>query len=193
MILMKKHIITINGVPGSGKSSTANGVAEALQYKRFSTGDFMRNIAVSMGINLNELSSIAEKDNGEIDKKIDDENRKLNELDNFVIDSRLAFHFIPDSFKVFLDLPLEISKERIMNNLGSNALRAQSENAQNLEEVYTNIVARLESENKRYKEYYGVDYTDKNNFDIIVDTNKNNLEQVVQIILEAYKNWLAKA
>lgn len=187
---MKKHIITINGVPGSGKSSTANGVAEALGYKRFSTGDFMRNIAVSMNITLNELQKIAEVDNGEIDKKIDDENRKLSEQDNFVIDSRLAFHFIPGSFKVFLDLPLEISKERIMSNLKNNSLRAQSEKAENLEEVYKNITERLESENKRYKEYYGVDYTDKNNFDLIIDTNKNNLEEVVNIILKEYKAWL---
>lgn len=187
---MKKHIITINGVPGSGKSSTANGVAEVLNYKRFSTGDFMRNIAVSMNINLNELQKIAENDNGEIDKKIDDENRKLREDDNFVIDSRLAFHFIPESFKVFLDLPLEISKERIMNNLKNNPLRAQSESAENLDKVYENIVARLNSENKRYKEYYGVDYTDKNNFNLVIDTNKNNLNEVVSIILKEYKNWL---
>lgn len=187
---MKKHIITINGCPGSGKSSTANKVAENLNYKRFSTGDFMRNIAISMGISLNELSTIAENDDGKIDKKIDNENRKLRNEDNFVIDSRLAFHFIPESFKVFLDLPLEISKERIMSNLLINPLRAQSENSQNLEEIYEKIVERLQSEKKRYEEYYGVDFTDKNNFDLIIDTNKNNLNEVVNIILKEYKKWL---
>lgn len=187
---MKKEIITINGLPGSGKSSTANKVAEKLDYKRFSTGDFMRNIALSINISLMELSKIAEQDNGEIDKKIDDENRKLKEDNKFVIDSRLAFHFIPESFKVFLDLPLEISKERIMNNLKTNALRQESEKAENVDEVYRNITERLESEKKRYLQFYNIDYTNKNNFDLVIDTNKNNLEEVVDIIIKEYENWL---
>ncbi len=187
---MKKEIITISGLPGSGKSSTANKVAEALNYKRFSTGDFMRNIALDMNLSLNELSKIAENDNGEIDKRIDDENRKLNEQNQFVIDSRLAFHFIPNSFKVFLDLPLEISKERIMKNLKLNALRQKSEKAENLEEVYKNIQERLASEKKRYKELYNIDYTKKENFNLVIDTNENNLEETVEIILKEYNNWL---
>jgi len=37
---MKKHIITITGLPGSGKSSTADEVARTLNYTRFSGGDF---------------------------------------------------------------------------------------------------------------------------------------------------------
>jgi len=190
MDYMKKEIITINGLPGSGKSSTANKVAIELEYKRFSTGDFMRKIALEQNLSLNELSKMAENDGGEIDKKIDDENRKLSEENKFVIDSRLAFHFIPESFKVFLDLPLEISKERIMNNLKTNLLRQESEKAKNVEEVYKNIIERLESEKKRYKELYNLDYTNKNNFDLVIDTNKYNLEEVVEIILKAYKNWL---
>lgn len=187
---MKKEIITISGLPGSGKSSTANKVAEKLGYKRFSTGDFMRKIALSMNISLMELSKIAEQDNGEIDKKIDDENRKLKEDNKFVIDSRLAFHFIPESFKIFLDLPLEISKERITSNLKTNALRQESEKAENTEEVYKNITERLESEKKRYLQFYNIDYTNKHNFDLVIDTNKHNLEEVVEIIINEYLNWL---
>lgn len=188
---MKKHIITIAGVPGSGKSSTADSVAKALNYQRFSSGDFMRNIALDMGISLNELSKVAESDSGEIDKKIDDQVRKAGEGENLVIDSRLAFHWIPESFKVFLDLPLEISRERIFKNLQSNKLRIESEGLADIDEVYKKITDRLESEKKRYRELYGIpDHTDKKNFDLVVDTNKNNLEQVVEIVLTKYKEWL---
>ena len=35
----KSTIITITGLPGSGKSSTAKRVAEILAYKHFSSGD----------------------------------------------------------------------------------------------------------------------------------------------------------
>lgn len=186
---MKKKIVTITGGLGSGKSSTADLVAKRLGYRRFSSGDFMRKIALEMKITLNELSSQAEQDDT-IDKKIDAEVKKAGEMEELVIDSRLAFHWIPQSFKVYLDLPPEIAKERIFNNLKENALRAQSENSQNVDEIYNKIIHRLESEKKRYKELYDVDHTNKNNFDLVIDTNKNNLEQVVEKIILEYKNWL---
>ena len=77
-----------------------------------------------------------------------------------------------------------------MEDLEKNILRRQSENSSSVEEIYGKIVSRLESEKKRYKELYNVDHTDKNNFDLIIDTNKNNLEQVVDIIVAEYKKWI---
>lgn len=189
---MKKEIITISGKPGSGKSSTADNVARELNYQRFSSGDFMRKMAIEKGITLNELSKIAENDNGVIDKMIDDEVAKLNESDKIVLDSRLAFHFLHNSFKVFLDLAPEISKDRVISSLKNNNLRASSEGINTPEEVYLKIIERLESEKKRYKELYNLDYTNKENFDLVIDTEKNNLDQVVGIILTEYQNWLQK-
>lgn len=190
---MKKHIITITGKPGSGKSSTADLVAERLGFERFSSGDFMRNIALEMGISLNELSKRAEVDNGEVDKKIDAAVKNAGEKENTVIDSRLAFHWIPESFKVYLDLPMEISKERILANLKINKLRAESEGKASREEIYKKITERLQSERKRYKELYGIeDHTAHGNFDLVIDTNKNNLKQVVDVVISEYKKWLAR-
>ncbi len=189
---MHKEIVTITGTLGSGKSSTADLVAKKLGYQRFSSGDFMRKLAVQMGISLNDLSIKAQTDES-IDIKIDEEVKKSGEQNKIVIDSRLAFHWIPESFKVYLDLPPEIAKQRILNNLKENALRAQSENAQTPEEIEKKIDARLASEKKRYKDLYGIEnHTDKNNFDLVVDTNKNNLDQVVEIVISEYKKWLRK-
>jgi cytidylate kinase len=188
---MKKEIITIAGVPGSGKSSTADGVAKALGYTRFSSGDFMRKIALDRGISINELSAQAETDPS-IDVSIDDAVRNTGSGEKLVIDSRLAFHWIPTSFKVFLDLPLEISKERILSNLKHNKLRQESEGMADAEGVYKKITERLESEKKRYRELYNIDHTDKTNFDLVIDTNQNNLEQVIATIISEYKNWLSK-
>ncbi len=74
--MVKKQIITIAGSLGSGKSSTANRVAEILRYTRSSTGDFMRAIANERGISLEELSKQAETDPS-IDQKLDDYNRDI--------------------------------------------------------------------------------------------------------------------
>lgn len=189
MLLMKKEIISITGTLGSGKSSTAKLVAEKLGYKHYSAGDFFRNIGLKLGISVNEVSKRAETD-FEIDKMTDDEVRKVGRMDKIVIDSRLAFHFIPESFKVYLDLPPEIAKERILDNIKENSLRKQSEQSENADEIYKRIIQRLESERKRYKEYYGVIHTDTGNYDLIIDTNKNNLEEVVNIVIAKYKDWL---
>jgi cytidylate kinase len=185
---MKKEIITIAGAPGGGKSSTADLVAQKLGFQRFSSGNFMRQIALDTGMSLNELNKKAQNDDS-IDKKIDREVRKAGEMQKIVIDSRLAFHWIPESFKVYLDLPAEIAKERILNDLKENKLRRESEESSTVDEIYKKITSRLESEKQRYKELYNIDHTDKNNFDLVIDTNKNNLEQVVDIIVAEYKKW----
>jgi len=186
---MKKEIITISGKPGSGKSSTADMVAKKLGFKRFSSGDLFRKIGLKLGTSLNEVSKRAETD-PTIDKMTDEEIKKLANEDKIVIDSRLAFHWIPESFKVYLDLPPEIAKNRILNNLKENKLRQESENALSAEEIYEKIIHRLESEKKRYWELYKIDHTDKNNYDLVIDTDKNNLNQVVDIIVLEYKKWI---
>jgi len=184
---MKKEIITIAGTLGSGKSSTADMIAKKLGYNRFSSGDFMRKIALEMGISLNELSVKAQTDDS-IDKKIDAAVKEAGKLNKIVVDSRLAFHWIPESFKVYLNLPPEIAKERIFKDLQNNQLRKESEEATTQEEIY-GMIRRRRSEEDRYKKLYGINHTDKNNFDLVVDTNKNNLEQVVDIIITEYKKW----
>ncbi len=186
--MKKKEIISIAGTLGSGKSSTANLVAKALDFKRFSAGDFFRKIGLDLGISLNEVSKRAETD-PEIDIRTDDEVRKVGEMSKVVIDSRMAFHFIPESFKIYLDLPPDIAKDRILTNLKENALRKESEGSATPEEIYEKIVSRLDSEKKRYKGLYGVTHTDKSNYDLVIDTNKNNLEQVVDIIVSEYTKW----
>ena len=187
--MAKKEIITICGGLGSGKSSTANKVAEALGYQRFSSGDFFRQAAIDLGISVTELNIRSEKDPA-VDLIVDEKLRNLRTAEKIVIDSRTAFHWIPESFKVYLDLPPEIAKDRVLQNLKENALRNKSEGGSgSVEEVYAKMIERFKSEQKRYWDLYKIDNTKKENYDLVIDTNKNNLEQVVEIILEKYKEW----
>ena len=39
---------------------------------------------------------------------------------------------------------------------------------------------------------YGVDNTKKEEYDLVVDTNQNNLEEVVSKIITEYKKWLTE-
>ncbi|MCX6751436.1 MAG: cytidylate kinase family protein [Candidatus Nomurabacteria bacterium] len=188
---MKKEIITINGGLGSGKSSTADLVAKELGFKRFSSGDFFRQVGLELGLSINEINIRAETDK-KIDEMTDQKLRDLNNKNKIVIDSRTAYHWIPESFKVYLNLPPEIAKDRILSSLKVEKLRQQSENMSSAEEVYKKITERFESEQKRYWDLYKINNTDKKNYDLIIDTNKNNLEQVVKIIVLEYKKWIAE-
>ena len=191
MIMVKKHIITIAGKLGSGKSSTAKMVAQILDYKHYSTGDFMRSIANERGISLIKLSKMAETDD-RIDKALDDHNLEIGKMENIVLDSRLGFHFIPDSFKVFLELDPSIASERIMEDRKTNPNRhTEATGFDTKEKIIESINNRLLSERKRYKYLYGIeDHTLHNNFDLVIDTEKIPLEEVSKKIMEEYKKWL---
>lgn len=189
----KKHIITIAGKLGSGKSSTANRVAEILGYTRASTGDFMRSIATSRGITLEELSHLAEHDPS-IDTELDDHNRAVGTKEDIVLDSRLGFHFIPDAFKVFLELDPAVAAERILKDAEKNPNRARESKTQfdTKETIIASITSRLASERQRFQELYGIlDQTDPSHFDLVIDTASLPLEDVAQRIVTAYKAWIS--
>jgi len=113
---MKKNIITISGFPGSGKSSTAKGLASALGYEHFSSGDLFRKMAAERGLSVEGINLAAEKSK-EIDYAVDDLLQKMGrEKNNIVVDSRTAFHWISNSFRVFLDLDPRTSGADILSD-----------------------------------------------------------------------------
>lgn len=186
---MKHEIITICGSLGSGKSSTADLVAKTLGYRRFSSGDFFRQVAVDLGITVTELNKRSETDTS-VDEMTDQKIRDLRDQRKIVIDSRTAWHWIPESFKVYLDLPPEVAKHRVVASYEANQLRRASEGNADAEEVYQRITERFASEQKRYWDLYKIDNTVMANYDLVIDTNENNLEEVVSIILKKYQEWL---
>jgi cytidylate kinase len=190
----KKHIITIAGSLGSGKSSTAKMIANILKYEHYSTGDFMRSIAESKGISLGDLSKIAETDSS-IDKQLDDHNIEIGNKNNIVLDSRLGFHFIPDSFKVFLELDSSTAAERILEDKKNNPNRNKEATGSfdTKESIIEKTTKRLLSEKKRYKELYQIeDNTSPLNFDLVINTKEIPLEKVSEKIITEYYNWLNK-
>ncbi len=178
--------ITISGVAGAGKSTIAKLLSKKLGLKHYSTGDYMRDMAKKRGITLGELGEIAEK-NRDIDDELDDWQKKIDvEKDNFVMDSRLGWHFIHNALKIFLDCKLDITMKRI---LGDNSISREIEKkTTDLESTKKKIIERAKSEKKRYKELYGIDYYDKKNYDLIVDTSGKTKEQVVDEISEYIQN-----
>lgn len=153
----------------------------------------MREMAKERGISLAELGPLAESD-PEIDKEIDRRQKEyMDTHDNFVIDSRLGWFFAPDSFKVFLSLDEQTSAERVFADLNSkNSARfgETAHNVQSIDDLKKKQADRVRSEAARYKEYYGIEnHFDPKNFDLVVDTKINGIEEVEKIILGGYKKW----
>lgn len=186
----KKHIITISGKPGSGKSSTADKVAELLGYARYSSGDFVRKYVRQQKMTLEEFNQEAAS-NHELDNVIDEELRKLREERDIVIDSRLGFYWIPESFKVYLDLDMEVATARIYKDAVENAGRSSEvSKAASIASVERDVKARLNNEIQRFRSVYGINPYQKDNFDLIVNTARHSPQTVALTVFDTYKKWL---
>lgn len=178
-------IITLGGKPGSGKSSTGNELARVLGWQRFSSGDFMRDIARARGMTITQLGKAAESDPS-IDESIDQAVREAGQMEHVVIDSRLAFHWIPEALKVYLDLNPHAAARRILADM-TEARKNSEEILDSVEELAENIEQRRASENKRYYELYGINPGELSQYDLVIDTGQNSLEAVVEMILKEHE------
>lgn len=186
----KKHIITLSGRPGSGKSSTADKVAEILNYTRHSSGDMVRNILSKSKMTLEEYNERASEDHS-LDAKVDEELRALRDKDDIIVDSRLGFYWIPESFKVYLDLDLDIATARIFKDTVSNTMRQSEGSAStSLNTVARQVRERMFAEQSRFRKLYGINPYDISHFDFIIDTSRQNPQSVAIAVFDAYKDWL---
>jgi cytidylate kinase len=188
--MKKKHIITISGKPGSGKSSTADKVAEMLGYTRHSSGDMVRKILAQKHMTLAEYNAQAEQDHN-LDDLVDQELRELRNHNDIVVDSRLGFYWMPESFKVYLDLDMDVATARIYSDATSNQGRSGTgEGISSLAEVTTQVRARMADEQSRFKALYHVDPYGLEHFDLIVDTSRHSPQTVALTVFDTYKRWL---
>lgn len=188
--MRKKHIITISGKPGSGKSSTADKVAELLGYTRHSSGDMVRRVLAKHHMTLEEYNKKASEDH-DLDAEVDEQLRALRDKKDIVIDSRLGFYWLPESFKVYLDLDLEIATARIFKDTVSNSMRsAVGTSSSSLSDVSRQVRDRMLTEQSRFRQLYGVDPYDKSHFDLVIDTSRQNPQSVAIAVFDAYRDWL---
>lgn len=175
--------ITLTGDLGSGKSAVSSLLCAATGFEYRSTGQVQRQLAQEIGMDTLEMNRRADWD-PEIDKKIDSIFIQLNEDPNgYVVDSRMAWFFMPQSFKVYMQVDTAIAAQRILNDPKRN-----SEQYTSVEEAIEKIRARKKSENDRFWVKYGADCTNMHNFDVVIDTTGRTPEDVTALILDS-KAW----
>jgi len=177
-------IISISGLPGSGKSTVAKILAENLSFERIYMGGILRKMADQKGIGILELMKQADTDSSideDADKMVTDLGRTK---DNFIIESRTAFHFIPESLKIFIKVDFKEGAKRIFADLKKEE-RNEEEKASSIEDLYIKLKERNEIDRERYQKYYGVDFTDESNYDLVINSTDLKPEEVVQKIMVA--------
>lgn len=179
-------IITISGKPGAGKTTVGKMLAQELRYKFYSVGDFRGEMAQKLGFTIDQLNKLGKKEFW-TDQKADEFQKKIGQTENNVIvDGWIAFHFIPKSFKIFVDVDSQIAARRVFIDQRPDEEYLNSEKA-----VKKQLFDRLEETRQRFLKYYQVDFINKDYYDLLIDSTKISPEEVVKKIinsLEKYEN-----
>ncbi len=171
--------ITLTGDLGSGKSAVSRILCEKTGFEYVSTGKIQRQLAQEMGIDTLEMNRRADTDPS-IDERIDGIFVALgNDPRGYVIDSRMAWFFLPKSFKVYLQTDVTVAAQRIIHDP-----QRDSEQYKSQEEAVQKILARKASENARFLLKYNADCTNLDNFDVVIDTSRRTREEVAAIVLD---------
>ncbi|MDR2664829.1 MAG: cytidylate kinase family protein, partial [Oscillospiraceae bacterium] len=170
--------ISVTGDLGSGKSTICRQLNKRYNLGIYSTGAIQRKIAAEMGMSTFDLNKYMEN-HPEIDRRIDDGLADLSAArDDIVIDSRMAWHFVKDTYKVFLIADGTVAAKRVFGD----DIRT-SEKYSDIEDAKLQLKERKASENHRYRQKYGVDCGDLQNYDIVVDTTGAPPAYIADIIM----------
>ena len=203
----KNKIITLSGAPGAGKSTVMRRIKEKYIEQGYleenihiiKVGDTFRQIALekiqskypdAKNITIAQINSDPkfEKDRDEFDKQLDsyiakkgkEINSKYRPDDVYLIDSRLAWYNIPDSFSVRLTINSSCAGERIFND----SQRGSEDKYKTVEEAIEASQNRKQNEIIRYRETYGIELENPDNYDLIIDTSYSDVLEISDLIMQ---------
>lgn len=185
-------IITFNGAIGAGKSTIAKMLAEKLGWPYYSIGSLRRQKARERGMTLAEYNQLGEKD-PLTDQEVDKYQARLGkEKNNFVIEGRTSWYFIPQSIKIYLEVEEKEGARRVFEELLASPARNEDKNLKTPADVLLSHQRRQESDAKRYRQYYGIEKGRQEKYDFVLDTTDLSREEVLEKIWEFLKPRLAK-
>jgi len=186
--------ITLSGTLGSGKSTVGRELARRLNVSYISTGQIFRELGQISSLDALQTNLEAET-NRALDDAVDNKVRDLNNsTTDFIIDSRMAWHFVENALRVFLSVTPETAAQRIM----ADRSRA-TEHYSSVEAALDALRARRDSEIRRYRRLYNVDIDDVSNYDMSIITDDAEVPDVVDLILRRVQGetqerlWIPKS
>lgn len=171
-------VIAVSGLHGSGRSTHAKRLSEALGLRYVSSGTIFREMAEERGLTLEEMSRLTEEE-PDLDKLIDERAREESRRGGVVVDATLSGWMCEDpDLRIFLTAPLEARVRRIAKREGIS-----------LEEAREETLVRAESERERFMAFYGVDVSDLSVYDLVLNTElfePNGTARILKRFVDEY-------
>ena len=140
---MKRKIISITGELASGKGAVSKVLIERLGYGIYRNGEYFRNLAKENNMSVTEFNEYVEK-HPEIDMQIEKSAAEYaKEHDKFIIDARLGWYVVPESFKVYLKVDINEAARRAFYD----EKRKDTEKFETIEEQKNDMIKRYNLEN----------------------------------------------
>lgn len=175
--------ITIGGLSGTGTSSIGKALAKHFNYDFVSGGDFARQLAASFGMTVEERDKFTLENHINTDDEQIDGMQKFfgDNKNNFILEARLGWYNVPDSFKIKLSCEDDVRFKRTSRN-DPNRMSTKIED---FEATKIKSLEREENHRARIERIYGIkDLNDNSHFDVVIDTTNLSFEEVLQKCIE---------
>jgi CMP/dCMP kinase len=163
--------ILLSGLSGTGSTTAAKRIAADFDLSYVYGGQIFRNLAVERGISLEELAESLEHDQ-ESEREIDRRLVAAGVNDNVLIESRTIGWIFPSEIPAVRIWLLCDLNERLRR------VRAREHHPRSAE----NLLRREASDNRRYRELYGIGDDDFSPFDLVIDATRMSVDEVVSQI-----------
>lgn len=182
------RIITLSGAPASGKTTVGKLLGETLQIPFVSAGQTMRHFARDRGVSVLEFGKIARK-NIAYDQQVDDGLRSLaSDNQPVIVDSRMGWHFIPESLSCLFVVDPWVAAERAEARAGQTSEEYADEAS-----AFAGTVQRNNRDRLRFQQLYGVDIGRLRNYDLVIDTTRADPLEAARIIRDACRGERANS
>jgi cytidylate kinase len=176
-------VITVSGPHGTGKSTYARALADALRLRYVCAGELFRDLANERGVTLEALSRIAAEDPA-IDRIIDERTKVEAKRGGVVIDAQLGAWMVKElaDVKVLIIAPDDVRFRRIAER-----------DRISIQEARKQTLARELIQKQRYQKYYGLDVSDLSIYDLKIDTGLYPIEKTKSVVIESVRRLLNKS
>lgn len=182
----KKNIIALSGDLAAGKGTVSELLIKDLNYGIYRNGEYARKLAADMGLSITSFNEYL-AEHPEIDIQIEKSAAEYaKEHNNFIIDARLGWYAVPESFKVYLRVDINEAARRAF----VDAKRKNTENFLTVQEQKQDLIKRFNLENERYWKLYHVHKEDMSNYDLVIDTTNITPQEVCELIKREYFKWI---
>ena len=172
--------ITLSGSVGSGKSTIGNLLSIELNTDFVSVGNLSRKKALLMGMDIDQFQSYLKK-HPQLDKEMDIFiANEMNSKTDFILDYRLGYHFIKNSFNVLL----KVSPETAISRIGSRQNSDENYYHRSMEERISKMVYRNQSMRDRFFELYNTDFLNEGNYQLVIQTDLLKPSEIIKQIID---------